>query len=472
MSGLRVATIFVIVLGVVMWFAMPFLTLDSAVIDESFTASEIMSPDLLEYFSDLEKEWQTTPFYWMPLVSIVCLGTALLFTILKRDNVTIFASIIGGIVLFCGAFLTVSTVSELTASFSTFFALNINFDIGFYLLAGVFILFGVLSFLLKRQEENDFSHITPSASGNTLTTYYANTNTQRIPPAVDTSAGSSRTVAVIALIVGLIAWFVLPLYEVEVLSIVELEATGFKALWAAFTLLFFTELGEYEEIMGVLCTILVTAGFPLLSIIGGLSSIRKKDYRCLLLLSIGGIAMMLLFLFLSYLAQMGLVGPGYIVILIALTLTLVVSIPLYRSAPPTPRKATPSAPVQPPTQPPAYTVAKYVTSAGERLYKCYQCGRIAKRDEFCTVAQGDSYQGICHRCAGTAPAADAPATDAPDQGAAPSPAPVATAAPPAAGPTLTCCQCGKRAPHTEFYMVGVQGNTSLGVCHKCYSQYY
>lgn len=280
---------------------------------------------------------------------------------------------------------------------------------------------------------------------------------------------SLRTLIVVTLIIGLIAWFALPMYTVEMLSIVEIGATGFEMLWFGLTALFkyFSAIKEFEEALGVLGLLMFISGFPLLCLIGSLSAVRKEDYKDLILCSSVGAVMMLILPLLSLAAQTSVFSLGYIVILVALALTFAVSIPLYRDAPPTPNRTTQNGQAHPPVDP----NVKFVNASGERLYKCYQCGKIAKRIEFSTIVQGTSYRGICRRCAGdsqshtqhTAPTGQE--STVPTTHATP-------ATPTADTPTIKCCQCLKLAKRTEFYIVGINGDDNLGVCHQCYDKYY
>lgn len=215
-----------------------------------------------------------------------------------------------------------------------------------------------------------------------------------------------RTLALVSLIVGVLAWFALPMYTMSALGVVEMDVTAREVLISQFN-----ETETWSERLHSFP--FLVAAFSILAFGFGLLEVWQKDYGTLMGSSICGGAFMLFFMPVSrnegsQLIEAG-CGFGYIVMLIAFAVTFFAAIPLYREN---------------------KNVQQSPTARGTKPF-----------------FNSDKNKSTNHSVAPKNNAANT--SDIPD---------------------ITCCQCGKTAKRTEFYTIGSYGNANLGVCHKCYEK--
>lgn len=217
-----------------------------------------------------------------------------------------------------------------------------------------------------------------------------------------------RTLALVSLIIGLLAWFALPMYTMDVLYVAEMDVTAREVLISGFS-----EAETWSERLQSIP--FIVSAFSILAVAFGLLEVWQKDYNTLMLSSICGGAFMLFFMPVSQNEGSQLIeagcGSGYIVMLLAFAVTFFAAIPLYRK-----NKNAKQSP----------------TARGTNSFFNNDKNKSANN----SIASKNNV---------------ANASDTPN---------------------ITCCQCGKTANRTEFYTIGSYGKANLGVCHKCYEKLY
>lgn len=139
------------ILGGVLWFSAPFLS-ENMFHDIIHRQNAIASVSLLSSanaarcFPSIKGDWESTPIFWLSIVTILLLGACLLLAILNCSRWS-FICAFAGIASLLGGAVLISTLLPLKT-------LTVHFGIGLYLLIGIFALLAYFSILEMIEVKN------------------------------------------------------------------------------------------------------------------------------------------------------------------------------------------------------------------------------------------------------------------------------------------------------------------------------